>query len=395
MQARLAADTGIGLIEANAYGNWYRGAAPSLNPAWPVYRVNSPTYVFELQDVFKVGTSHTFRLSAEYRRADMETTPLAGAHAFYNVVAFSGMWDWVITPKLSLTNAVRLDHLSFGRTGLIPPGYGLTNADWNQRSLDEVSFNTGLVWQPDTGDALRATIGRGVQLPNLLSMGGLFLAIPPYGFASGTPFVDPAVVTNYELGWDHQLSDWNAKFAARAFYEITRNISANSAGSLPSANIIFAPVNIGRSSATGLELALTGTFPGGWRWGLSYTPELINDNFLPAYKAVTVTFVNYEKTHPVHVVKANLGWANDRWEIDGYLRYKSRFESIQGNGQFLVQTILVPIPNYASVDARIAYRITDNFALALSGQNLLQSQQKQTSAPEVERRVYVTASVDF
>ena len=55
----------------------------------------------------------------------------------------------------------------------------------------------------------------------------------------------------------------------------------------------------------------------------------------------------------------------------------------------------VRIPDYVSVDARIAYHVTDNLTLAFSGQNLLQSPQKQTSAPEVERRVFVTASVGF
>ena len=168
---------------------------------------------------------------------------------------------------------------------------------------------------------------------------------------------------------------------------------ANTAGALPSAGIIFAPANIGRSSATGLELSLTGTYGDSWRWGLSYTPQLVNDNFAPGYKPVTLTFVNYEKTHPVHVVKANLGWAHDRWEMDGYLLYKSRFQGIQGNAQLLTLATLVPIPDYVSVDARIAYRVTDNLTLAISGQNLLQSPQKQTSAAMVERRVYVTASI--
>ena len=143
VQARLSADTKFGLIEANAYGNWYRGVATSPNPTLPTYTLDSPAYIFQLEDVFKLGNAHTVRISTEYRRADMATTPLAGAHAFYNVAAIGAMWAWTMTPELSLTNAVRLDHLSFGRNGLIPPGYGLTNADWNRRTLDAISFNTG------------------------------------------------------------------------------------------------------------------------------------------------------------------------------------------------------------------------------------------------------------
>ncbi len=81
--------------------------------------------------------------------------------------------------------------------------------------------------------------------------------------------------------------------------------------------------------------------------------------------------------------------------VDGYLRYQSHFFGIQGGNLFDPVGSLVRIPDYVSVDARIAYRVTDNLTLAFSGQNLLQSPQKQTSAPEVERRVFVTASVGF
>ena len=71
------------------------------------------------------------------------------------------------------------------------------------------------------------------------------------------------------------------------------------------------------------------------------------------------------------------------------------FSSIQNPSPVVTDGTLVPIPSYVSVDGRIAYRITDNLTLALSGQNLLQSPQTQTSAAMVERRVYVTASVGF
>ncbi len=55
----------------------------------------------------------------------------------------------------------------------------------------------------------------------------------------------------------------------------------------------------------------------------------------------------------------------------------------------------MPIPAYVSMDARIAYRVNDNLTLALSGQNLLQSPQKQTSSAQVERSVNFTATVGF
>ena len=395
IQARLATDTGVGILQATAYANWDKGTALSPNPAIPVYYLNNPTYVVQLQDIFKIANAHTFRLSAEYRRADMASTPLAGAHVHYNVAAIGAMWNWTIAPDLSFANAVRIDHLSLGRTGLIPVGVGLKNGDWNRRSLTEISFNSGIVWKADDDDTLRLTVGRGVQLPNLLDLGGLLFAFPPFGYASGVPTLKPTIVMNYELGWDRALPNWNAKLAVRAFHETTRDITSDTAGTIFSKGIIYAPINIGRSAAWGLELSLSGTYAEDWRWGLSYTPELVNDNFSAGYTATSRTLVNYEKTNPIHVVTANLGWTHGAWDVDGFLRYKSRFYSIQGDGQLMTGATLASIAGYTSVDARIAYRITDNVTLALSGQNLLNSPQKQTSAAAVERQVFVTANVSF
>ena len=115
--------------------------------------------------------------------------------------------------------------------------------------------------------------------------------------------------------------------------------------------------------------------------GAELYPEVIEDHFARPYP-LALTIVDYQHTNPVHVVNANLGWSRGPWEMDGYLRYESRFSGMQGGNLFDPVGSLVRIPDYVSVDARIAYRITDNLTLAISGQNLLQSPQKQTSAPE-------------
>jgi hypothetical protein len=56
---------------------------------------------------------------------------------------------------------------------------------------------------------------------------------------------------------------------------------------------------------------------------------------------------------------------------------------------------LVPVEAYVSLDGRVAYRLTDWATLAVSGQNLLQSPQQQTSGPAVERRVFATLNVNY
>ncbi len=226
------------------------------------------------RDIFKLGHDHTIRLSAEYRHSSLATTPLSGATVFYDVFSGGAMWNWAIEPNLSLTNAVRLDSLSLGRSGVILPGFGLTNAAWDGRSLTAISFNSGLVWQPDPDNTLRATLARGVQLPNLLDLGGLLIAAPPFGYVSGVPTLDPTIVMNYELAWDRKLPQWHATLRVRLFHQTTRDIAANTGGTLYPLGIVATPANIGRSKASGLEILLDGTFGEDWRWGLSYTPEI-------------------------------------------------------------------------------------------------------------------------
>jgi len=272
----------------------------------------------------------------------------------------------------------------------LPPGIGLTNEDWNKRSRTEVSFNSGLVWQVDTDNIVRFTAGRGVQLPNLLDLGGLLISTP-FGYGGGIPTLKPTIVMNYGLDWDHDIPAWDAKLRVRLFHETTDDIVSNTGGSLLPLGLIGGPTNIGDSVATGGEISLTGTYSDDWRWGLSYTPEVISDDIAPKF-TVLGELVDYEHTTPVHVVNANLGWSKGAREIDGYLRYQSRFDSIQGLSAFIPAGVLVRIPDYVSVDARVAYRINKHVTVAVSGQNLLDSPQRQTSAPAVERIVLFTVS---
>jgi iron complex outermembrane receptor protein len=394
LQARVMANTNFGLVQATAYANWFRASGTPPAPPAVAYSVDSPVYVIQLQDIVKPANAHVFRLSLDYRHTDMSTMPLAGAHVFYDVFSASAMWSWTIDPQLSLTNAVRVDHLSLGRSGLVPAGFGLTNADWNRRSLTELSFNSGIVWRPDEDNVIRFTIARGAQLPNLLDFGGLLLPLPPLGFAAGIPTIKPTIVMNYEIDWDRTLPDWNMEFAVQIFHQTTHNIAANGGGRLPALGLVSTPANIGSSDATGLELSIHGALLDEWRWSLSYTPEVIHDRFVAGFN-VADTLVDYEDTHPVHVVNASLGWTHGRWEASGYLRYESSVDGIRGSGGLQSAGALVRIPDYVTVDGRIAYRVTDKLTLAVSGQNLLDSPQRQTSAPAVERRIYVTASLNL
>jgi outer membrane receptor for ferrienterochelin and colicins len=389
VKLQLTADTRLGVVQSTAYTNWI---SASNEFADPNAHEDNQVSVAQVQDVFKLGSRHTFRASVEYRHNTMSTVPVGGAQISYDVASGGGMWNWDLTPELSLTNAVRLDNLGLARKGFVPPGYGLTNQAWNSRRLTEPSFNSGLVWRLDAGDTLRLTAARGVQMPNLAKLGGIVFQTPG-GFVGGVPTLNPGTVTNVELDWQRALRFPGGRLRLSAYHETERDIISLAGGNDYPANLVSTPANIGNSEATGLELSLTGTFGKGARWGASYTPEFISDHFEPDFTLAS-TGVDFAHTTPVHVANANVGWAHGPWEADTYLRYESAFFGIEtsppNNGGSPGGDILTRIPSYVSVDARLGYKLNDRLTLSLAGQNIMLSRQRQTAAPDVERRVTLT-----
>jgi len=390
IKGQLTADTNFGLLQATVYRNWttHRYDGPNLNTAF-----KDEATVAQFQDLFKLGAAHTIRASLEYRHNEVGTMPYAGGKIFYDDYAASAMWDWHVTPALTVTNALRWENLHLGRTGSVPNGYPFSNADWN-KTITETSYNSALVWRVSEVDTLRFLTGQGDQLPSLTNLGALLFTSPFYN-ATGNPDVDPTDVTNYEIDWDRSLPGIGGRFRAAAFYEQSLDFITNAGVIFPGSGPppYLGASNVGNSMARGIELSLTGKFATNWRWGANYRFESITDRFTPVLQGNS-PFVDFQHVTPVHVVKANLGWASGRWETDAYVYYQSATRGL-ASLPVGVGSYLTPVPGYVSFDARVAYRLTDWATLAVSGQNLGQSPQQQTSGPKVERRVFATVTVTY
>ena len=390
VKGQLSAETGLGLIQAIAYTNW--ASQHSLNERKTPIKFEDEVTVVQLQDLFRVGAAHTFRASAEYRHNSVGTSPFAGATIFYDLYSAGGMWNWNITRNVSLTNAVRFDDLQLGRDGPTPAGYPFVNADWN-RTIQEWSFNSGLVWNADDADTVRLLVARGVQLPSLNSFGA-FLLTSPFANLTGQPSIAPTTAMSYEIDWDHILARIAGQFRAAVFYESLEDLITVAGGNLGGGPPPYrGQLNAGNSDAKGIELSLKGMFEQDWRWGVTYRYESIKDSFLRFAQNGT-GYIDFEHVTPNHTVNANLGWARGRWEIDGFLYYQSATRGLVGL-PFGTGSFLTPVQAYVSFDARIGYRLTDWATLSVSGQNLFASPQQQTSGPKVERRILGTLSVDF
>ena len=391
VKMNLIVESRIGLLHVSGYTNWLKETS-TPGAGGEAYHFDNRVTVAQIDDTFRVGTQHILRAALEYRREMESTTPTTGANLVDNDVAASGMWSWKITPAIELTNAIRIDYLMLGRDGYLPPDYPFTDADWD-RSHTVPSFNSALVVKPSDTDSLRLMISRGTQLPSLSTSGAL-LVDTRYVKISGSPFITPMTVTNYEIGWDHTLAGPHLLVRVGAFHQDNQDLPAIAGEAIPTASGTYlVGSNIGSSTANGMELGGKGTLATHFRWSLAYRPEKIADHFLP-FAQNGAAYTEYEHTTPRHLLKANLGCANDRWELDGFLQYQSTNHGLQpklgGQG-----VILTPIPAFVAIDGRVAYNLNQRITWAVSGQNLAHASQIQTSGPAVERRVLGTMAFNF
>lgn len=378
------ADTGLGLVQANLYRNEIETSAFLAGSAEPVRRFDNHVLVAQLEDVFTVGTRHVVRIAGEYRNNSMATTPIGGAEVSYDVLALTSMWNFSLSPRLSLSNAVRVDRWELGRTGFLPPEYvadfGLSNALWDI-DRDESSFNSGLTWKMTSDATLRFSAGRARQLPNLLGLGGDFSSFFGFYFL-GIPWLEPTDVSNVELHWERRLPAAGMNLGLGIFDGETENIQS----------VLFG--NQGNSDTRGLEATIDADVGEHWNWDIGLLVQQVRDDLDPLFPP-TLTYVDYEASTPERSLKGHFAWTKGRWEIDGYVRYQSRTRGLRGPNPGEMTGRFVDIPSHTAADISVGYAVGEQMRVSVSGRNLTNSSQRQTSAPEVEREVFATIGYRF
>ena len=389
----LTSDTQMGMVEATAYRNTMSAKSFLVNAPADFDNAISD---FSVNDLFKIGSKHTFRLSLEERHNTLETTPIAGGDVSYDVGAVSGMWNWAISDAFSVDAAVRSDNLSLKRTGGFPVGYPLANNAYWDRKISKLSYNAGAVWRASDKDTVKAMAAQGVQLPTLVELGGLQLTIPEPGYNiayMGDPFLQVAVVKNYELSYDHAFA--NTKVGIRAFTQSTSNIKGQPNG----VELFQAPTrttypavswqNIGDSKMSGFELTASGKLNGGYHWSGDYTTTDVTQTASAGHNLVT-NKADYAATTPKGRGNASLGWSGGNWSLDGFVHYTSAFDSY-----LLTTGALTPIKAYTTLAANVSYAFTPKMSVALSGQNLGNSHLVETTGLRVPQTVFLTLNSNW
>ncbi len=391
-KATVTSDTNYGTIQAQVYQNQLKakyGIAGGVN--W-----NNTITVASLQDLFKVGANHTFRIGGEYRHNTLNVAPVGSADVSYNVMAASGMWNWAVSPKLTTTVALRVDKLSLERSGTFLPRAALASNTLWDKEITETSANVTAAWRPTEQDTFRVSYGRGVQAPSLIEMGGIQLpvAVAP-GFTIdliGNPNLQPSIITSYEVAYDRDVAAIKGKVGLRVFTQDWKDLKSaiSTAGLdiLPTATTNGAAtyINASDSKLKGVEVTASGKLTENLGWRADYTWTDVKDAPFAGINP-TARYVAFEKTTPKGRGNVGVEWVKGPWEADANLHYVSDYDFYD-----IVNGALKPVDSYASLSARVGYRTQSGITLAVAGQNLLTERQKQTRGLEAERRVLFTVS---
>lgn len=377
----VAADTSLGLITAEGYNNH---AVVKKHLGTIDLNYSNDLVSSKINDLFKIGTDHTIRLSLEYRDASNNVTSPAtpGARIGYKVWSGSAMWNWQITPKLAMMNSARLDHLGLYWDGPYPtvPAGAPTKDDYNNHTITTVSYNSGLVYKVTDVDTVRILAGRGVQVPSLLAFS--YLANGGTQVVGAGPYaihLNPSYQDSFEIGYDRRISEINSTLRLTAFHLVSTNL------------LQYAKLNSGSSIENGVEIELKGKSASGFRWNASYAFKSVSDHvYLPI--AVATNLINFKDGTPKSRLIGGAGYSFDNFEIDLDGRWQSKYIDWYTVG-FSSTPHPTTVKSYFTLNARVGYNVTDYLSVALSGTALTQSTQIQTAGYPVERRLYFTTTL--
>jgi outer membrane receptor for ferrienterochelin and colicins len=397
-------DTAWGLFSVSAYRNEelvsLDAAGLGSLPAWATQDV----YVVQASDLMKLGADHTIRLGLEYRNNAVTAPGFVQGTVGYDDYAASAMWNWQITPSLSLTNAVRSDTLALRYAGTPAPGSGFTVADYNHAGFTAISFNIGLVDELTSLDTVRLMAARGVQVPSLVDFGqqAPFGSLGPLVVA-GNPNLRPTIVHNLELDYDRDLPAWSSTLRTAAFAQRSDDIISQplssplqfvQSGPLAGAPLLLAS-NVGSSSAAGGEISIKGHSASGWRWNASYAlVATSNHTTLNQGPTPPTSAIDYARSVPQSVVVGGIGYTWEKLELDAQARWQSSYQDYKSNDNGIYLQPVV-VNNYLTMDARIGYRMSEHVTVALSAQQFNTSQQYETAAPPVQRRIIASLTVRY
>jgi len=415
VRGRIMADTKIGSVDFDAY------FTQSKMNYYSAFDNDNHSLVVKLNDTFKYGTDHIFRIGTEYRTATNIYEPLDQTELEDEILSFNGLWDWKVNDKLRTSAAARFDHFSLKALG---DPYAITNeadnlmgidaSDLNQ-VRDEYSINLGAVYQLSDIETLRASFARGADLPSFTEF--LFQISTANGVVqwAANPEVDTSIVSNIELGYDRKIKEIDGLFRGSIFYQESNemqgfgnSIIRDATGTNPftggaatgGTSFIAVTGNLGDSKMYGIELGLEGKYDENWDWTANYAFVKVKDdlrNFgamfpyigLAAYHSA----MEYENSNAEHTVNLTATYSAEKWDTTVGVQYTSGYQDLIMNTALPHTFTVVDVDASVVLNASFNYKINDNVTVTAAGQNLLSSDQSVYN--EAEPMVWTSLTVNF
>jgi len=397
IHGEILSDSNYGLIRATAYINdtdasYFNGDIEDENDI----------FVANISDTFELGTSHVFRVGAEYREARNIYLPVENADLGYQIFSANTLWSWRVDDKLNTTFALRYDHFELSPegdnvnsqfAGFPLAMLGFTSDDYN-RTKDEYSFNIGASYHLTDIDKLKASIARGVDLPSFTDFG--LQSYDDVGDIKyiGNPFIDTSTVMNYEVDYERRMAQINGKFTTAVFYQQTKDMQSMIADETTNAGTLYVlSGNVGDSFMWGAELGLDGKFNDKWHWSANYTFTKIEDDLDNNTAGVYYSPTDYEDTNSEHTINLQLGYTTGKWFADGGIQYASSFDDFvlsSDRKSFEKEHVAAGF----TLNANVSYKMNDLVTMSVTGQNLF-GEERQSAQGAVGPLVWTSMKVDF
>ncbi len=388
MRTRLTADTAVGLLDVDLWRNTYNinylgsQAQQAVNIADDL----------RVSDLFKIGADHTFRASFEYKYNQAQGQFFNRSTIDYSTYSGGLMWNWDIMPGLTMSNAVREDHMVLGMKGGLLPETGLTQADFD-RTLDAQSFNSGIVYAVSSNDVARLMASRGFQLPSLNDLGQQ-IAVPSGGYIEiGQPALKATSVFNVEGNFDHSFTDLGATLRTAVYWQHNADLFGYDVGGgyYIGPNYVYQSSNIGSSDEAGFEISLKKRASEGLRWNIGYKYANVYDSIYPtiapgAYSA-------YQGSTPHHVIDFGAGYSVGRWDFDVMGRWQSAFKDYIYSS--LYGYLPVQLTDYITLNAHVGFKLTDFLSLGVTAEQFDEARIQARAGLATDRRLIFSATANF
>lgn len=289
------------------------------------YESDSHQYRAEYQGIFELLKGHTVTAGADVEKQKLTSSYFSDKtrtnHGFF------GLYEARPTADLTLTAGVRDDHYeSFG---------------------DKATYRfTGAYMIPALNTKLRASYGTGFQSPTLTELYSNF----------GNPNLRPETSKSWDAGLDSSFLADRIQTQISYFQTVSRNLIAF-AFDVPTG--LFAPFNVNRAHAHGVEFAFNARVTDQLDLGASYTYTIAKDQ---------------DTDLPLLRRPKNLASANAHYRFDN--RLSTNLNVIyNGASKDLGQ---IDLKRYWLVNLAAAYQITEQLELTGRVENLLDEKYQQS-----------------